>query len=81
MGMLRVMSRRGDDRIAWDIQKIETNDPEAVAAVREAERIFAEERRKGATAFKIEPGKTVERIEKFDRTAEQIILVPRVVGG
>jgi uncharacterized protein YjiK len=75
------MSRRGDDRIAWDNQKVETNDPEAVAAIREAERIFTEERRKGATAFKVEPGKTVERIDKFDRTAEQIILVPRVVGG
>jgi hypothetical protein len=81
VGMLRVMSRRGDDRIIWDSQKAETSDPEALAAVREAERIFNEERRKGATAFKVEPGKTAERIEKFDRTAEQILLVPRVVGG
>jgi hypothetical protein len=79
--MLRVMSRRGDDRITWDSQKVETQDPEAVAAVREAERIFSEERRKGATAFKVEPGNTVERIDKFDRSAEQIVLVPRVVGG
>jgi len=75
------MSRRGDDRLAWDMQKVEVNDPEAVAAIREAERIFTEERKKGATAFKVESGKPVERIEKFDRTAEQIILVPRVVGG
>ena len=81
MGMLRVMSRRGDDRITWDSQKVETQDPEALAAVREAERIFSEERKKGATAFKVEPGNTVERIDKFDRTAEQIVLVPRVVGG
>ena len=75
------MSRRGDDRIVWDSQKVETNDPEAVAAIQEAERIFNEERRKGATAFKAEPGKTIERIDRFDRTAEQIVLVPRVVGG
>lgn len=81
MGMLRVMSRRGDDRIIWDSKKLETNDPEAVAAIREAERIFHEERMRGATAFKVVPGKEAERIEKFDRTAEQIILVPRVVGG
>ena len=81
MGMLRVMSRRGDDRIIWDVQKAGTNDPEAVAAVREAERIFNEERMNGATTFKVEPGKPVERIEKFDRTAEQIVIVPRVVGG
>jgi hypothetical protein len=37
--------------------------------------------KKGATAFKVEPGKAVERIDKFDRTAEQIVLVPHVVGG
>jgi hypothetical protein len=81
VGMLRVMSRRGDDRIMWDSRKLETNDPEALAAIREAERIFNEERLKGATAFRVEPGKPVERIDKFDRTAEQIVLVPRVVGG
>jgi hypothetical protein len=79
--MLRVMSRRGDDRVSWNSQKVEINDPEALAAVREAERIFQEERKKGATAFKVGSGNTVERIEKFDRTAEQIVLVPRVVGG
>lgn len=81
MGMLRVMSRRGDDRITWDSKKAETNDPEALAAIREAERIFNQERAKGATTFKVETGKPVERIEKFDRTAEQIVIVPRVVGG
>lgn len=81
MGMLRVMSRRGDDRIIWDSRKAEANDPEAMAAIREAERIFNEERARGATTFKVETGKTTERIEKFDRTAEQIVIVPRVVGG
>jgi len=81
MGMLRVMSRRGDERVEWDVNKIESHDPEAVAAIREAERIFNEERARGATAFKVEAGKTVERIDKFDRTAEQIVMVPRVVGG
>jgi len=79
--MLRVMSRRGDDRVTWDDSKVIAGDPEAMAAVREAERIFAQERAKGATAFKIEPGKPAQRIEQFDRTAEQIVLVPRVVGG
>jgi hypothetical protein len=81
VGMLRVMSRRGDDRVTWDEQKVLAGDPEAIAAIREAERIFAQERAKGATAFKVETGKPAERIEQFDRTAEQIIMVPRVVGG
>jgi len=77
--MLRVMSRRGDDRVTWDEQK--EGDPEATAAIREAERIFAQERAKGASAFRLDPGKPAQRIEDFDQTAEQIVLVPRVVGG
>lgn len=81
MSMLRVMSRRGDERVLWDQQKAASGDAEAIAAVREAERIFQEERSRGATAFKVEPGKPAERIEQFDRTAEQIVMVPRVVGG
>lgn len=80
MGMLRVMSRRGDDRVTWDLDKVLTGDPEATAAIREAERIFQQERACGATAFKV-VGQTPQRIDLFDRTAEQIVLVPRVVGG
>jgi hypothetical protein len=79
--MLRVMSRRGDDRLTWDQQKIQAGNSEALAAVREAERIFALERAKGATAFRVEGGKPVQRLENFDATAEQIVMVPRVVGG
>jgi hypothetical protein len=79
--MLRVMSRRGDDRVNWDQQKVLEGDLEAIAAVREAERIFAQERAKGATAFRLDPGKPIQRIDTFDETAEQIVLVPRVVGG
>lgn len=81
MGMLRVMSRRGDDRVTWDAQQALAGDPEATAAVREAERIFAQERARGATAFQVETAQPAQRIEQFDGTAEQIVLVPRVVGG
>ncbi|HKV85469.1 MAG TPA: hypothetical protein VJN88_12995 [Ktedonobacterales bacterium] len=81
MGMLRVMSRRGDDRIAWDVKKAEVSDPVAVAAIEEAERIFAQERARGATAFRVETGKPPVKIDQFDKTAEQIVMVPRVVGG
>lgn len=81
MGMLRVMSRNGDDRVAWDVKKAEVGDMDALAAVREAERIFAAERAHGATAFKVETGKAPVRIDSFDQKAEQIVMVPRVVGG
>lgn len=81
MGILRVMSRRGDDRIVWDASKAAVGDREALAAIEEAERIFADQRARGGTAFRVETGKAPVRINEFDRTAEQIVLVPRVVGG
>lgn len=81
MGMLRIISCRGDDRRLWNEQDALAGDAEAIAALREVERIFARERARGATAFRVEDGKPVERLEQFDRKADQIILVPRVVGG
>ncbi|HEY7832343.1 MAG TPA: hypothetical protein VIG30_02155 [Ktedonobacterales bacterium] len=81
MATLRIMSRRGDDRITWDRARVAVGDPEAVAAVKEAERIFAQERARGATAFKVETGKAPEVVKEFDPTAEQTLLVPRVIGG
>jgi len=81
MGMLRVLSRNGDDRFTWNNAQVEVGDPDAIAAIREAERIFAEQRTGGATAVRLSPGKPAERIERFDPEAEQIVMVPRVVGG
>ncbi len=81
MGMLRIISSRGDDRLYWNEQDVVAEDAEAMAAVREAERIFARARAQGATAFRVEPGKAAERLEHFDAQASQIITVPRVVGG
>ncbi len=81
MGVLRVMSRRGDDRVAWDQERVAVGDPEALAAIREAERIFAQERARGATAFRVAPGQAPQRLETFDPQAEQIVMIPRVVGG
>jgi hypothetical protein len=81
VGMLRIMSHRGDDRIMWDHTAVEVGERAADAAVAEAERIFAEQRVRGATAFKMEHGKPTQIIDAFDRTAEQIVIVPRVVGG
>lgn len=81
MGVLRVLSHHGDDRYSWDRSAIETGDLDAVAAVHEAEKIFAEQRARGATAVRVAPGKPAERIERFDPEAEQIVMIPRVVGG
>lgn len=81
MGVLRVLSHRGDDRYTWEPNAVEVGDPEAVAAVKEAERIFAEHRSKGATAVKMMPGKPAERLDRFDPEAQEIVMIPRVVGG
>jgi hypothetical protein len=81
MAKMRVLSARGDTIVEWDGRKVETGDAEALAAVREAERIFGEQRARGATAFKVAPDRPAERINEFDRTAEQIVVVPRVAGG
>jgi hypothetical protein len=81
MGMLRVLSRHGDDRYTWDVSAVQTGDAEAEAAVREAERIFREERARGATAVRIAADRPAERIQEFDPHAEQIVMIPRVIGG
>lgn len=81
MGTLRVLSRHGDDRVAWDAHQVEAGDREALAAVREAERIFGEQRRAGATAFRVERERVLVRLDTFDPSAEQIVMVPRLVGG
>jgi hypothetical protein len=81
MGVLRVLSHRGDDRFTWEQNAVEVGDLDAIAAVREAERIFAEHRAKGATAVKVMPGKPAERIDRFDPEAQEIVMIPRVVGG
>ena len=81
MGVLRVISKHGDDRVQWNEQDAQAGDAEAMAAIREAERIFTQERARGATAFLVEAVKQAERIEQFDPQAGQIILVPWVIGG
>src|SRR5262249_18609591 len=81
MGKLRVMSRRGDDQVAWDMRQVAQGDPEALAAVQEAERIFREQRERGATAFRVEKPRVLVRMDEFDPAAEQIMMVPRLVGG
>jgi hypothetical protein len=75
------MSHLGDTRVTWDAKKAAEGDTEAAAAVREAERIFAENRAQGGTAFVVEPGQAPRVVEHFEKEADQIIMVPRIAGG
>ncbi len=81
MSTLRVLSHLGDSAVSWDPARAAAGDPEAEEAVREAERIFAAERARGATAFRVAPGRPAERLEQFDPAADEIVIVPRVSGG
>lgn len=81
MSVLHVLSRQGDVRVEWDPKKAEIGDPEALAAIAEAERILEEARRTGATAFTVRPDGQTQVMEGFDRTAEKVVVVPRIVGG
>jgi hypothetical protein len=81
MASLRVLSWRGDTKVDYDVRKAESGDSEQVAAVVEAERIFREERARGATAFRLDATETAIRIDEFDREADQIVMVPRIAGG
>ncbi len=81
MATLRVLSWRGDTKVSYDVERATRGNAEQMAAVEEAERIFREERARGATAFRVEPGAPARRIDEFDRSADQIVMVPRIAGG
>ena len=81
MANLRVLSAAGDSLVEWDTARVREGDPDALAAVREAERIFTEQRAHGATAFVVAPDQPARRIDQFDPAAEQVVMVPRVAGG
>jgi hypothetical protein len=81
MSVLRVLNGSGDASVQWDPDLVEAKDPEALAAVAEAERLFRSQRQTGALAFNIVPGKSAERITEFDPRASEVLVVPALVGG
>lgn len=81
MAKLRLLCSQGDKIVEWDPDLVQVGDPAARGAVREAERIFDEARRRGATAFRVAPDRPAERLERFDPRADEVVIVPRVAGG
>ena len=81
MGKLRIMTHQGDRTVTWDEAKAKIGDPEALKAIREAERLFEMERANGATAFSVTPDSPPVKLHDFDKAAEQIVMVPRIAGG
>jgi hypothetical protein len=82
MASLSILNARGDTTIRWDEGAFATGDPETLAAVAEAERLFAEARAAGGVAFRVEAGSLAQRVTALaPGAAEEIVIVPRMVGG
>lgn len=74
-GVIETLDRTGDTKVMWD-----SRNEDEVASAKAA---FDTHIKRGGLAYKAE-GKTGERgekITKFDKKAERIILVPQLVGG
>ena len=73
--VLIVLGPRGDTRVQWDLDETE--------AVREAERIFNENRARGFASFRLSLGQAAQPVQlhRFDPEAEQILQFPPMAGG
>jgi len=82
MASLSVLNASGDTNVSWDEQAYAVGDAEARAAVAEAERLFAEARAAGGEAFRLRAGALTERVVRLQPgAAEDVLVVPRMVGG
>src|ERR1051326_7002562 len=82
MASLSILNASGDSTIRWDERAFAAGDPEAQAAVTEAERLFAEARAAGGEAFRLQAGSLAHRVATLDPTAgDDVLVVPRMVGG
>lgn len=81
MAILRVLSAQGDTVYTWDEKKAEAGDPGALEAIREAEQIIREAQQRGGVAFSVKQGEPATRLDRFDPKAQEIVVVPRIVGG
>lgn len=88
MAKIYVLCSRGHEEVEFPSATAVMEHPttkreelDAREAIAEAEALFARERSRGSSAFKLVPGEPAERIDRFDRTAEEIMIIPRMAGG
>jgi hypothetical protein len=82
MNKLQVMGREGHRELVWDPKQVESEDPEALAVIAEAEQIVEEALARGHAVFRVEaPDQPAQRVKHFDQTAPQTVIVPRLAGG
>ena len=80
MASLTVLNASGDTRVTWSKEAYVDGDPEAIAAVAEAERLFAQARATGGEAFRIRKGELARRVSVLS-IDEDVLVIPRMVGG
>lgn len=80
MAGLSVLNGSGHTAIKWNPTAVAEGDPEALEAVHEAERVFAEHMAKGATALIVRPGVPAVRTDRI-HLEEDVVIVPRIAGG
>lgn len=73
MGVLKVMDHSGDTAHSFD--------PANATEVSAAMAVFDDLVKQGHTAYKRTGNGTGEVIRKFDGTADEIVVRPRVIGG
>lgn len=79
MGMMRQMlARTGDTVVTWGDTEVEDA---THLSEEEVERQFNAIVRNNHTAVKVTPGVEAEIIKKFDATAEEIVIMPNIMGG
>ena len=81
MATLRVLNGSGDARITWSTEGLERGEPDAQAAVREAERIFARERARGAVGFRVLAGLRQSGSRRSTRSLRTPCSFPRWSGA
>jgi hypothetical protein len=78
------MCDQGDAVTAWETGADTDTDPEALAAVAEAERIFREALVRGDVPFKIDAEHGPVKLDRWDaqaKEADEIVIAPRLMGG
>jgi hypothetical protein len=82
MNKLQILGRDGHRELVWEMEKVEAEEPEALAVIAEAEQIVAAALARGQAVLVVEaPDQPAKRIERFDQSAPQTVIVPRLAGG
>jgi hypothetical protein len=82
MPSLRILNASGDTCVTWNTDAYAAGDPEALAAVEEAERLLAAGRAAGGEAFVVEQGAPARRLTRLEpRLDQDVVLIPPMVGG